>query len=147
MTKPPRGDYATRFRAGGRTANGAGRPFQAGMRPPQNGAIVGGTKRRIRDLVASLLEASVPKMERWIEEIEREHGALVAFGCVRDLLEYGVPKLARLSVDAPEGAVLAALPMSPASGEKYQAELLALGVTAEQVERIAHRIVDDMAQE
>jgi hypothetical protein len=59
-----------------------------------------------REGIAMLIDASVPKMAGWLDEIEREHGAMAALRAVNDLIEYAVPKLARTEVTGPDGGPL-----------------------------------------
>jgi hypothetical protein len=51
-----------------------------------------------REAIAQFIEANTSRFQGWLDEIAEEQGALAAFNCVRDLLEYHVPKLARTEV-------------------------------------------------
>lgn len=48
-----------------------------------------------REAIAKLVETTAPQMQGWLEEIKIEHGALAAWRCVTDVMEYHLPKLAR----------------------------------------------------
>lgn len=59
-----------------------------------------------REALTKLIEANVPKMEGWLMQIEKEHGALVAMKCVADMVEFAVPKLQRTELTGAEGGPL-----------------------------------------
>lgn len=56
-----------------------------------------------REAIAAFVEKNTPKLDRWLDKIEREQGAAAAFRCVQDLLEYHVPKLARTELTGKDG--------------------------------------------
>ena len=51
-----------------------------------------------RENVSFFISANVPKLNRWLEDIERVNGSLAAFTALVSLLEYHVPKLARTEI-------------------------------------------------
>ena len=48
-----------------------------------------------RTAIAKFVDDNSDKFELWLDEIYKEHGAKEAFACVKDLIEYHVPKLSR----------------------------------------------------
>lgn len=48
-----------------------------------------------REAIANFVDRNVPRFETWLDEIYEQNGPKVAFDCVKDLLEYHVPKLSR----------------------------------------------------
>lgn len=69
---------------------GAGRPKGVGNK----------TTELAREAVARFVDDNAPKFQEWLDEIYAEHGAKEAFGCVKDLIEYHIPKLSRQDLDA-----------------------------------------------
>lgn len=55
---------------------------------------------KAREAIGMLVEANVPKMAGWLEEIERKEGPLAAWRCLEAMVEFAVPKLVRSEVDA-----------------------------------------------
>lgn len=53
-----------------------------------------------RDAIRLLIEANVPKMAGWLDEIYAKDGPLAAWRCVEAMTEFAVPKLVRSEVDA-----------------------------------------------
>lgn len=53
-----------------------------------------------REAIALLIDANVPKMAAWLEEIYAKDGPLAAWKCVEAMTEFAVPKLMRTEVDA-----------------------------------------------
>lgn len=53
------------------------------------------TTQTAREAIAMLVEANIPKMSRWLVEIEKQHGPLAAWKCMQDVAEFHVPKLTR----------------------------------------------------
>lgn len=60
-----------------------------------------------REAIRLLIEANVPKMAGWLEEIYAKDGPLAAWKCVEAMTEFAVPKLVRseatVEVKRPEG--------------------------------------------
>jgi hypothetical protein len=56
-----------------------------------------------REAIAKLVDDNAPRMQAWLEEIAKEHGPLVAWKCMADVIEYHVPKLARTEVTGEGG--------------------------------------------
>ena len=48
-----------------------------------------------REAIAMLVDDSAPMLREWLVEIAEEHGKLVAWKCVMDVIEYHIPKLQR----------------------------------------------------
>lgn len=59
-----------------------------------------------RAAIAAFVDANVERLQGWLDEIAEEQGALKAFECVKDLLEYHVPKLARTELTGESGKPL-----------------------------------------
>lgn len=53
-----------------------------------------------REAIAALIDANVPRMAAWLEEIYAKDGPLAAWKCVEAMTEFAVPKLMRTEVDA-----------------------------------------------
>lgn len=50
---------------------------------------------RGREAIAAFVDNNAPLLQELLEEIRQEDGARAAFECIKDLIEYHVPKLAR----------------------------------------------------
>lgn len=48
-----------------------------------------------REAIARFVDGNADRLQRWLDKIEKEEGALAAFKCFTDVIEYHVPKLAR----------------------------------------------------
>ncbi len=76
--------------------NGAVLPDSPGRPPgvPNKATTLG------REAIANFVDNNAERMQGWLDLIaeDPDHGPLVAFNCVRDLLEYHIPKLARTEV-------------------------------------------------
>ena len=48
-----------------------------------------------RQAIAKFVDDNSERFQGWLDEIYEEHGARDAFNCVKDLIEYHVPKLSR----------------------------------------------------
>lgn len=61
-----------------------------------------------RQAIAAFVDGNAPRLQEWLEAIAEDEklGPLVAFQCVRDLLEYHVPKLGRTEVTGADGGPL-----------------------------------------
>lgn len=63
-----------------------------------------------REAIARFVDGNADRLQGWLDEIAAEQGALMAFRCFTDVVEYHVPKLARTTVigdpDAPLQAKL-----------------------------------------
>lgn len=62
-----------------------------------------------RESIGMLIDGNVDKIQGWLDEIERNEGALAAFRCFVDLLEFSVPKLARTEVTGKDGGEIEAI--------------------------------------
>jgi hypothetical protein len=59
--------------------------------------------KNARDAIAAFVDRNTPRLERLLSEIEQADGARAAFGCIVDVLEFGVPKLARTELTGLNG--------------------------------------------
>jgi len=50
---------------------------------------------RAREAIARFVDDNSERMQGWLDQIAEKDGPKAAFECVRDLIEYHVPKLAR----------------------------------------------------
>lgn len=56
-----------------------------------------------RDAIARLVDGNAERLAGWLEDIAVEHGALKAWDCMMDVLEYHIPKLARTEMTGKDG--------------------------------------------
>ena len=82
-----------------------------GIKPPKNlGGRPPGTPNKTtslaREALARFVDANIGKLSGWLAEIEQEHGALIAFKCLADVIEYHVPKLQRTELTGADGGAL-----------------------------------------
>lgn len=56
-----------------------------------------------REAIARFVDGNSHKLAEWLETIEKEQGALAAFKCFTEVVEYHVPKLARTEHSGPDG--------------------------------------------
>ena len=56
-----------------------------------------------REAIARLVDNNAHRMEGWLDQIADEHGPMVAYKCVLDVLEYSIPKLARTELANADG--------------------------------------------
>ena len=100
-------------------ATGKPRPPNAGMgRKP---GVPNKATTLAREAITQLVDANVPKMAGWLEEIEKEHGALMAWRCLETMVEFAVPKLVRS-----ESTVTIHKPEEEASDDELRALLVRL---------------------
>ncbi len=78
---------------------GVKRPGQGKHGPPK--AVV-----NAREAIARLVDGNVHRMEGWLDEIAKEQGAMAAYRCLMDVIEFHVPKLARTELTGKDGAEL-----------------------------------------
>ncbi len=62
--------------------------------PRPRGSVNKATKNA-REAIGALVEANSPRMQEWLDRIAEEQGPLAAWNCMRDVIEYHIPKLAR----------------------------------------------------
>lgn len=68
-----------------------------------------------REAIAHFVDRNSPRLQGWLDKIAEKDGPQAAFDCVKELLEYHVPKLARTELTGPNGGVLqVVLQMAPA---------------------------------
>lgn len=78
-------------------------------KPPAKGGSRAGIPNKAtanaREAIARFVDGNADRLQGWLDEIAQEQGALMAFKCFTDVVEYHVPKLARTTVigdpDAP----------------------------------------------
>ena len=51
-----------------------------------------------KEAISRFVDNNTAKFEEWLEEVKRDDGALAAMRVVVDLIEFAVPKLARVEV-------------------------------------------------
>lgn len=80
------------------------------MKGKKTGGREAGTPNRAtanaREAIAAFVDGNTPRLQAWLDKIERDDGPKAAFQCVMDLLEYHVPKLARTELTGKDGADL-----------------------------------------
>ena len=64
---------------------GPGRPKGVANKATQNA----------REAIAMLVDSNTPRLQAWLEEIAETDGALKAWQCMMDVIEYHIPKLSR----------------------------------------------------
>lgn len=62
----------------------------------KGGARVAPEVKLAREAIASFVDQNAGKLAKWLDLIELEHGPKAAFECLTTLIEYRVPKLARI---------------------------------------------------
>jgi hypothetical protein len=63
--------------------------------------------------IAHLVDGNVEKLQGWLDEIAEEHGVLIAWKAFMDLIEYHVPKLARLEHTGQDGGAIQVIVKDP----------------------------------
>lgn len=58
---------------------------------------------KARDMVLNVLDANADRVQGWLDLIEKQQGARNAFQCYLELLEFGVPRLARTELTGKDG--------------------------------------------
>ena len=56
-----------------------------------------------REAIAAFVDGNADRLQGWLDEIAAEKGAEAAFRCFTDLVEYHVPKLARIETTGKDG--------------------------------------------
>lgn len=59
-----------------------------------------------REAIAMFVDNNAHRLEKWLDMVEQEEGAKAAFNCFSSVLEYHVPKLARMEVSGKDGEAL-----------------------------------------
>lgn len=57
-----------------------------------------------REAINRLIDGNTDRLQDWLDTIAAEKGPEAAWNCFVDLLEFGVPKLARTEIAGPPGA-------------------------------------------
>lgn len=60
--------------------------------------------RNAREAIGALVENNVSRMQKWLDQIAVEQGPMAAWNCMRDVIEYHVPKLLRSEHTGPDGS-------------------------------------------
>ena len=79
----------------GDSAPAAKKPLRGNAGKGRKPGVPNKVTQSAREGIALLVEQNVPKMAKWLDSIEKQHGPLVAMKTVQDLLEYHIPKLQR----------------------------------------------------
>lgn len=59
-----------------------------------------------REAIAKFVEGNVPRLQGWLDEIAEDQGAMAAFRCVQEMIEFHIPKLARHELTGKDGGDL-----------------------------------------
>jgi hypothetical protein len=71
-------------------------PFIKGQKIPGQGKH--GPKKatlKAREAIAMLVDDNAHRLGGWLDQIAKDEGPRVAWGCMMDVIEYHIPKLAR----------------------------------------------------
>lgn len=82
-----------------------GKPFLKGASGNPRGRPVGSKDKstvEARQAIASFIDGNVERINGWLEEIYQQQGPRAAFDSLSSLLEYHVPKLARVEHTGPD---------------------------------------------
>ena len=60
-------------------------------------------KSAVREAITNCLEGGAPLLQEWLTKIEEKNGPKAAFDSFIKLLEFGMPKLQRVTVQDPDG--------------------------------------------
>lgn len=66
------------------------------------GSLNKGTKNA-REAIALLVDGNAERMQGWLDQIAADQGPLQAWNCLRDVMEYHLPKIARTEHTGPDG--------------------------------------------
>lgn len=56
-----------------------------------------------REAIARFVDGNTHRLQGWLDKIEQENGALMAYRCLQEVIEYHVPKLARTELTGKDG--------------------------------------------
>lgn len=56
-----------------------------------------------RQAIAALVDNNAPRLQKWLDQIAKEQGAMMAWRCMMDVIEYHIPKLSRAEHTGPDG--------------------------------------------
>jgi hypothetical protein len=56
-----------------------------------------------REAIARFVDGNADRLQGWLDEIAEQQGAMAAFRCFADVVEYHVPKLARTELTGKDG--------------------------------------------
>ncbi len=59
-----------------------------------------------REAIAQFVDGNASRLQGWLDEIARTEGPKAAFMCVRDMVEFHVPKLERSEIATARGETL-----------------------------------------
>lgn len=85
-------------------------PFKKGESGNPSGKPVGAVSKatkNAREAIARLVDDNAERMQGWLEEIAAEQGAMAAWKCMTDVIEYHIPKLSRTEMTGKDGKELA----------------------------------------
>ena len=73
------------------------------MKPPNAGkgrrkGVPNKATANAREAIARFVDGNASRLQGWLDEIYEDKGPMAAFECVKDLIEYHVPKLARTEI-------------------------------------------------
>jgi hypothetical protein len=70
--------------------------FKKGVKKPNQGKRgPGKATLNAREAIARLVDGNAERMQGWLDEIAAKEGALAAWKCMTDVIEYHIPKLQR----------------------------------------------------
>jgi hypothetical protein len=92
---------------------------KSARKPPEKGGsrkgIPNKTTSLARQAIAQLVDGNADRLQSWLDQIaqDEKHGPAVAFKLLMDVMEYHVPKLARIEHTGKDGGpvVIAASPL------------------------------------
>jgi hypothetical protein len=56
-----------------------------------------------REAIARFVDGNADRLQGWLDDIAEQQGAMAAFRCFADVVEYHVPKLARTELTGKDG--------------------------------------------
>jgi hypothetical protein len=73
-----------------------------------------------REAIGRFIDGNVDRLQGWLDEIAEQEGAVAALRCFCDLIEYHVPKLARMELTGKDGEPLTVKVVAYAGGTAQQ---------------------------
>ena len=59
--------------------------------------------KNAREAISRLVDDNAGRMQGWLDEIALEQGAMAAWKCMSDVIEYHIPKLSRTEMTGRDG--------------------------------------------